>query len=166
MPITLSNCRVLAFYKTAYFKTIFIFSLSYQLIFSTICFSQRHEIDSLKKILPSLIDTSRIDCMNALSFQYIRLLIRDSAEYFEGLAYKESKVPGYIHGIAVSIANQSGIVEYFDNDFVKSEALSRASIAWFEKTNNKNGLENTYNNLSLAAFSESKYDDAYQIAKW
>src|SRR4051812_12894870 len=102
MPITLRSCWVLAFCKTAFFKTFFIFLLSYPLVFSTNCFSQRNEIDSLKKILPLLTDTSRIDCMNALSFQYIRLLVRDSAEYFETLGYKESKALGYIHGIAVS----------------------------------------------------------------
>ena len=103
--------------------------------------------------------------MNALSSQYIRLLIRDSAEYFEAVANKESEALGYIHGIAVSVKNQSGIFEYFDNDFVKSEALARESIGWFEKTNNKNGIENTYGNLSFAVFSQSKYDEVYQIAK-
>ena len=166
MPVTLSNCWVLAFYKTAYFKRLFIFLFSYQLIFPAICFSQRHEIDSLQKILPSLKDTSRIDCMNALSFQYIRLLIRDSAEYFEALAYNESKALGYIYGIAVSVTNQSSIFEYFDNDLIKSEALARESIGWFEKTNNKSGIENTYGNLLFAVFGQSKYDEAYQIAKW
>ena len=166
MTVILGNCCVLGFYKKGYFKKLFIFFLSYQLIFSTICFSQRHEIDSLKKILPSLNDTSRIDCINALSFQYIRLLVRDSAKYFEALAYKESKALGYIQGIAVSITNQSGIVEYFDNDFVKSEALARESLRWFEKTTNKNGIEKIYDNLWFAAFGQSKYDEAYQIAKW
>ena len=154
----------MAFYKASCFKRLLIFF--YLIIFSTVCFAQRPEIDSLQKILPSLKDTSRIDCMNALSSQYIRLLVRDSAEYFETLAYKESKALGYIHGIAVSVTNQSGIFEYFDNDLIKSEALARESIGWFEKTNNKNGIENTYNNLSFAAFGQSKYDETYQIAKW
>ena len=103
--------------------------------------------------------------MNELSSQYIRLLIRDSAEYFEALANKESKALGYIHGIAESISNQSGIFEYFDNDLVKSETLARESIGWFEKTINKNGIENAYDNLSFAVFGQSKYDEAYQIAK-
>ncbi|MEO8862378.1 MAG: hypothetical protein ABI358_13195 [Ginsengibacter sp.] len=66
--------------------------------------------------------------MNALSSQYIRLQLRDSAEYFEALANKESKALSYIHVIAASVSNQSGIFEYFDNDFVKSEALARESI--------------------------------------
>ena len=48
-----------------------------------VCFAQTKEIDSLKNVLPLLKDTSRIDCLNELSFQYTRLLNRDSAEYFE-----------------------------------------------------------------------------------
>ncbi len=103
--------------------------------------------------------------MNALSYQYIRLLIRDSSEYFQQRSYLESKKLNYIHGIAESISNQSGIFEYFDNDLVKSETLARESIGWFEKTINKNGIENAYDNLSFAIFGQSKYDEVYQIAK-
>ncbi len=165
MPVNISTCRVSVFYKAACFKRLFLFIPFYLFIFLSTSFAQRNEIDSLQKILPSLKDTSRIDCMNALSFQYIRLLIRDSAEYFEALAYNESKALGYIYGIAVSVTNQSSIFEYFDNDLIKSEALARESIGWFEKTNNKSGIENTYDNLLFAVFGQSKYDEAYQIAK-
>ena len=128
------------------------------------CFAQRETIDSLKKILPLLKDTSRIDCINELSFQYTRLLIRDSAEYFESLAYKESEKINYVHGIAEAVTNQSGIIEYFDNDFIQGEALARRSLALFEKTNNKRGIENTTINLFFSLFAQSKYDEAYIIA--
>ena len=165
MPVNTSTCRVLPFSKTACFRRLLLLIVLYLLIFSPMCVAQRHQIDSLQKILPSLKDTSGIDCMNELSFQYTRLLVRDSAEYFEALANKESKAIGYIHGIAESVSNQSGIFEYFDNDFVRSEALARESIGWFEKTNNKNGIENAYKNLLFAVFSQSKYDEAYQIAE-
>lgn len=166
MPLNTGTCKVFTFRKIVCFKTFLIFIFSYSFIFSTACFAQREQVDSLKKILPSLQDTSRIDCLNELSLQYIRLLVRDSAEYFEALAYKESKALGYLHGIAASVSNQSGIFEYFDNDFVKSETLARESIKWFESTTNKNGIENTYNNLLFAVFSQSKYDEAYKIVKW
>jgi tetratricopeptide (TPR) repeat protein len=165
MPVKIPTCRTLAFYSTALFRKLFTYIAFYLVICSSLCFAQRKEIDSLKKILPALKDTSRIDCMNALSFQYIRLLIRDSSEYFQQKSYLESKNLNYIHGIAESVSNQSGIFEYFDNDFVKSETLARESIAWFEKTINKNGIENAYDNLSFAVFSQSKYDEMYQIAK-
>ncbi len=165
MPVNTSTCRVVVFVKTTFFRRLFLFIAFYLFIFSSICLAQRDKIDSLQKILPSLKDTSRIDCMNELSAQYIRLLIRDSAEYFEALAFKQSKALGYIHGIAASVTNQSGIFEYFDNDLVKSEALARESIDWFEKTTNKSGIENAYDNLSFAIFGQSKYDEDHQIAQ-
>lgn len=155
----------MAFHSTALFRQLFSLIAFYLVISSSLCFAQRKEIDSLKKIFPALKDSSRIDCMNALSFQYIRLLIRDSSEYFQQKSYLESKKLNYIHGIAESVSNQSGIFEYFDNDFVKSETLARESMGWFEKTINKNGIENAYHNLSFAVFSQSKYDEIYQIAK-
>jgi tetratricopeptide (TPR) repeat protein len=131
----------------------------------SICLAQRDKIDSLKKILPALKDTDRIDCMNELSAEYMRLLVRDSAEYFEAMASKESRELGYLHGVAAAITNQSGIFEYFDNDFTKSETLAREAIGRFEKITNKNGIENAYDHLLFAVFSQSKYDEAYKIAK-
>src|SRR4051794_30873941 len=150
MPVNISTCRVLVFYKAVYLRTILLCAIFYLFIFLPTCFAQRDKIDSLQKILPALKDTSRIDCINALSSQYIRLLVRDSAEYFEALANKESKALGYIHGIAESISNQSGIYEFFDNDFIKAETLARQSIALYEKTPDKKGIENTNVNLWFA----------------
>ena len=138
--------------------------LSVTLFSYALCFTQRNEIDSLQKTLPLLKDTTRIDCLNALSYQYIRLLIRDSAEYYEKTAYNESQKLNYVHGIAESISNRSGIYDFFDNDFIKAEALARESLEWFEKTNNKNGIENANVNLIFAVFSQSKYDEANTIA--
>jgi hypothetical protein len=131
MLVNVHTCRAFNFYKTDCFIKILLCIFFCHFIFLPTCLAQRNQIDSLQKILPALKDTARIDCMNELSAQYIRLLIRDSAEYFEALASKESKALGYIHGIAASISNQSGIFEYFDNDLVKSETLARESIGWF-----------------------------------
>ncbi len=43
---------------------------------------ERLKIDSIKKILPSLKDTIRIDCLNKLSYFYITSQQKDSAELF------------------------------------------------------------------------------------
>ena len=163
MPVNISTCRVVVFFKTIFFRRLFLFIAFYLFIFSSICPAQRDKIDSLQKILPSLKDTARIDCMNELSFQYIRLLIRDSSEYFEAASYKESKKLNYINGIAAAISNQAAIVEYFDNDFVQAEALARKSLALFGKMNNNRGIENTIMNLWFSLFAQSKYDEAYII---
>lgn len=165
MPVNLHTGRVLAFYKTTFIKRLSLLIFLFPFLFSTICLAQKEKIDSLQKVLPSLKDTARIDCMNALSFQYTRLLKRDSAKYFEVLANRESKDLNYIHGIAESMSNQSGISNFFDNNFIKSEALARQSLYWFEKTMNKEGIGNARGILWFAIFAESKYDEAYQIAE-
>src|SRR6266487_5392774 len=105
MPIKLHRCML-----NAFARKLFYFKRGHVLIFILSCLqfqtgiTQAKIIDSLKNALPSLKDTSRIDCLNELSFQYIRLLIRDSAEHFESVAYNESQKTNYIHGIAECIS--------------------------------------------------------------
>ena len=142
--------------------------MTYRLIIAfvllpAILLAQLKEIDSLIKILPSAQDTTRVNCLNELSFQYTRILKKDSAEYFETAAYALTKQLNYLHGIAESISNQAFIAEYFYNDFIKSEKLARESIRWFSETGNKKGMDRAYDKLWFALFSESKYDEAYQI---
>ncbi len=145
-------------------KIIFVTAIINTTSSLSVLHAQNHEMDSLRKQLPFLKDTIRIDYLNAISFQYIRLLKRDSAEYFERLAYAESKKLNYINGIAKSISNQSGVFNFFDNDFIKAESLARKSIEWFEKIPDKRGMENAIDNLWFALFSQSKYDEAYRIS--
>jgi sensor histidine kinase YesM len=142
--------------------------MNFRLLFSFIflpflALAQQKEIDSLFRILPSVHDSARVDCLNELSFQYTRTLKRDSAVYFQSTANAEARNLGYIHGIAVAISNQAFIAEYFDNDFNKSESLSRESVRWFGKTANQTRLDRAYKHLWFALFSESKYDEAYTI---
>jgi hypothetical protein len=42
-----------------------------QIFFCVVCFAQREKIDSLKKVLPTLKDSARINCLNTLSNAYI-----------------------------------------------------------------------------------------------
>jgi len=147
--------------KHAFLVSLFLL----QVMLQADSFAQRVEVDSLRKQLPTLKDTGRVDCINQISFQYTRLLIRDSAQYFQALAHKEAVRLNYIHGIAEALSNLSGIYIYFDNDFIRAETLARESLHWFEKARNKSQIEDADNNLWFAVFSQSKYDEAYQIAK-
>src|SRR4051812_20917711 len=90
-----------------------------QILLCVVCFAQREKIDSLKKILPSLHDSARVDCLNELSAAYIKS-IRDTLGYcymplvethtlpefslaasqFATQAYKEAIKTNYIFGIA------------------------------------------------------------------
>ena len=57
-------------------------------IFPVDCFAQRETIDSLNKILRLLRDSARVDCLNALSGNYLELN-NDTAAYYAALASEE-----------------------------------------------------------------------------
>jgi len=165
MPVNLIICSVLSFFKKNLLKKICVFTSLYIFIFTSFCFAQKERIDSLIKVLPSLKDTSRIDCLNQLSDAYILTTEKDSAVYYAGLAFKESEKLNYIHGIAISFNNKSRIAKHFDDDFIQSETLGKESLHWFEKTSNKTGIDNLYSNLRYTVFSQSKFDEAIYYTK-
>lgn len=139
------------------FKHINLFLL--QFLFCISCLAQRERIDSLKKILPALKDSARIDCFNELSREYVQKERKDSAIYFAGLAMQESKKINYIHGIAVTLARQARIVKHFDDDFIQSEKLGKESLNWFEKTANKEGITDTYHELIKSFHAQSRFEE-------
>ncbi len=120
----------------------------------------RLKIDSLKKILPSLTDTARIDGLNALSYFYIAAGQKDSAEHYATQANQEAKTESYIHGIAVSFSIKAHIAKHFDADFIKTEKLAKESLHWYEKTGNKAGIDTTYNYLLMySLMAQSRFDE-------
>ena len=141
-------------------RPILIISLLLVCAFS---FSQT-VLDSLKKQLPLLRDSMRIDCLNRMSAAYTDNLEKDGAEHTAKLAYEESEKLHYIHGIAMALAEKSLIAWYFYNDFGSMELLARTALGWYEKTNNKEGMDLAYNTLTFSLFSQSKYDEDYSYA--
>jgi two-component system NtrC family sensor kinase len=161
-------------------KIFFIFFLAW--IFITGFGQNYHTIDSLKRILPLLSDSSRVDCLNELCNQYIphykiwhnlfhdtlnendkksaeKNYNVDSAEYFQKLAYEEATKINYIHGIAESLSYH-GELEELSEKFTREEKFSREAIHLFRKTSNKNRLALTYENLSNALRSQSFFEEA------
>jgi tetratricopeptide (TPR) repeat protein len=137
---------------------IFIFLLPVWL------FSQTTHIDNLRKILPLLNDSARIDSMNELSLQYIEQSVKDSAEYYATSAYNQSGALHYIHGLAESLSRQGNMQTYFFSNLIEAEKLDRASIELYQKTGNKAGLAPTYSQLAFACFGQSKYDEALKYS--
>jgi tetratricopeptide (TPR) repeat protein len=105
-----------------------------------LCMSQRNRIDSLKNLLPSLKDSSRIDCLNKLSIEYyINALPEtyinvqtDSAAMFATQAHCEAEKINYTRGIADALQNL-GEIARDRNDFITAEKYFRQSVSLFEK---------------------------------
>jgi Histidine kinase len=127
-------------------------------------FSQTPRIDNLRKVLPLLKDSARIDSMNALSLQYIEQSVKDSADYYATTSYNESKLLHYIHGMAESLSRQGYMKTYFYGNLIEAEKLCKASIGLYQKTANKTGLALTCDHLAFVCFGQSKYDEALKYS--
>jgi hypothetical protein len=134
-----------------------------------ITFSQNNNIDSLKKVLPLLKDSARIDCLNALSFEYMLVdmklgqicqACRDTVYYYYNQAYEEAKKLNYIHGIAESFIPKVALLNHYLNKFKEAENLARQSLKWFELTNDKRKIEVVYFQVGITLFFQYHYEEA------
>ena len=146
-------------------KLILIFNL--QLLLCINSFAQGEKIDSLKKVLPSLTDTARIDCLVELSKQYMILEMhfkhlfqpyRDTSLFYDSIAIEEAKKINYIHGIAESFVPKAAFQNHFLNNYVEGEKLARESLKWFERTGNKSDIEVSFFQVGINLFFQYKYE--------
>ena len=145
-----------------YLNLIWLFLIT---IFLSAGYAQRENVIRQQNTLPYLKDTSVIDYFNRLSYLYVQQEKKDSAQYYAMLAYDEAKKINYIHGIAVSFVRKARIVKHFDDDFIKSEKLARESLYWYEKTDNKVGLNDVYYELIYTTHSQSRFYEAIEFSK-
>ncbi len=102
-------------------------------------FAQTETIDSLKKILPFLKDSARIDCMNELGAELSdrywsrsKYQQTDSAYMYTVLALNESRQRQYLKGIGKSWLNMS-IIEEEHGNFIAAEINVQKGIAYSAK---------------------------------
>ena len=145
-----------------YLNLIWLFLIT---IFLSAGYAQRENVIRQQNTLPYLKDTSVIDYFNRLSYLYVQQEKKDSAQYYATLAYDEAKKINYIHGIAVSFVRKARIVKHFDDDFIQSEKLARESLYWYEKTDNKVGLNDVYYELIYTTHSQSRFNEAIEFSK-
>jgi tetratricopeptide (TPR) repeat protein len=75
-------------------------------------------------------------------------------------ALEASRRVQYAHGAAVALACQADIVGAGKGEWVLSEQLSRESLEWFGRTDNKYGITLAYYTKGFAAFAQSRFDEA------
>src|SRR5947207_7000878 len=115
-----------------------ILILVIQLLFCAVCSAQRGKIDSLNRILSSLRDSSRVDCLNMLGSIYTDSYI-DTAQTYTEQAYTEASRLDYTEGIAHALINLA-VIESTKANFVRAEELVQKAISLLEKSRNNAGL--------------------------
>ncbi len=117
------------------FKWVILFSL-----IPLLSRSQSNSTDSLKKVLPFLKDSSRIDCLNKLSAEYYKNALAetyynvqtDTASSFASEAYREAVIIHYNKGIAEALQNL-GEIARDRGDFLTAENYFHQAIHLFEQ---------------------------------
>jgi two-component system, NtrC family, sensor kinase len=141
------------------------------LIFITsACFGQGQNIDSLKKILPSLQDSARVDCLNELSEQYLgspgwlgkypekaRL---DSSEILNSKAFEEARKLNYLYGLGKSLSVKAAIAYEKYEDFKQEEKCCKEAIYYCKIAARTQGLYKTYWRLGQALYALSDFNNA------
>src|SRR5438477_3561747 len=108
--------------KKIFCRVLYVFSFLHILFFCIPVFAQRTKIDSLKKILPSLHDSAKVDCLNVLSLVY-SYLNADTAKSYAQKAYTEASGINYSRGTAVSLNNSARIAGHGFHDFPLQEKI-------------------------------------------
>jgi len=141
--------------------------LIFFLLIPGLSLSQQHRIDSLKKLIPALKDSSRIDCLNKLSVEYyINALSEtyinvqtDTAISFASQAYSEAiKIP-YNKGVADALQNL-GEIARDRGDFFTAESYFRQSIPLFEKIHDLEKYSWAHITLGWNLFMQCKFSEA------
>ena len=106
-----------------------------------LCFAQTQTIDSLKKILPLLKGTARIDCLNELGSEFSdrycsksKYQQTDTAYMYTLQAQNESQQLHYLKGIGRAMQNM-GYIEEERGDFKAGEDHTRKALHLLEKEN-------------------------------
>lgn len=131
------------------------------------CLSQSNRIDSLKKLLPNLKDSTRIDGLNKLSIEYyINVLSEtyqdvqtDTAIWYAAQAHLEAVDIQYDKGIAEAMQNL-GAIARFRSDFATAENYLRPAITLFKKTNDFENYSWAKVTLGFCLYGQGKFSDA------
>ena len=125
------------------------------------CLPQGQRVVVLKKLLPTLKDTSLVDCLNELSSSYIEIHT-DSALLFASKAISEAEKINYVQGKALAYRNL-GMNERIVGTYPAMEEYCAKAVALLEENRNDKDelhLAKSYELLGLSKWAQGKFDEA------
>ena len=143
-----------------------------QIFLCTACFAQGEKIDSLKKLLPALKGSAKVDCLNALceayindpgngyDIWYVTVINADSAVLFGQKAIAQAEMSNYIKGKAKAYYNLGGIESDLSADFRKGERYQRKALESIPKILDENFLGRIYARLGVSLWYQSEFAEA------
>jgi tetratricopeptide (TPR) repeat protein len=142
---------------TRFFILFFLFAFSAS--------AQTYRIDSLKKLVSTLSNRERINCLNAIGKEfYLEYIHSDSALKYANLAYNEATAIDYNIGKAASLNVQAGVRGRLLGEPKAMEHLSARAIEFLKNENDQKNLSTAYFSLAMALALQGNYDRALKEA--
>jgi tetratricopeptide (TPR) repeat protein len=139
----------------------YLFLVIMQFLCCSECFGQGEKVDSLKKLLPVLKDTSLVNCLNQLCSSYIEVHT-DSALLFASKAMLEAERINYEYGKAQAYYNL-GFNERLVGTYPTMEEYSANAVALLKGSKRHKDellLTKSYELLGFSKWAQSKFDEA------
>jgi tetratricopeptide (TPR) repeat protein len=131
--------------------------------------AQTPTLDSLKKVLPLLKDTARIDCLNELGFEYSnpywdisKYIQTDTAMLYSKQALNESLKLNYAPGIGKAYQN-IGMVEEEHGNYILSETYTGLAIPILYSQNMQAEFHRARVNYGWCKYNMGNYNEAIEI---
>ena len=104
-------------------------------------------IDSLKKVLPLLHDSARVDCLNELARSYteaITSIDSDTALSLAKQAYAEASAINYIKGLGDACFREGILWQWYHWNINEARVYYREAISLYKKIANYEGLGHAF----------------------
>jgi tetratricopeptide (TPR) repeat protein len=120
-------------------------------------------IDSLKKVLPSLRDSARVDCLNELIRSYLEAMTPIQPDSLFSLAkqsYREASAINYIKGLGDACRRYGVLSQWRLWNYNEAERHFREALSWYKKIENDEGLGHSFLGLGTALLHQGSPDEA------
>ncbi len=134
-------------------------------LFTTKAIAQTHRIDSMKKVLPTLSGRAKVNCLNALGWQFYYYRVHsDSAFKYTNLAYQRASAIQYNSGKAESLIIQAGVNGRLLGHPDLMERYSQKAINLLKNENDPKTLSSAFYSLAMALAIKGIYVKAHDAA--
>jgi tetratricopeptide (TPR) repeat protein len=128
-------------------------------------YAQTHAIDSMRRHLPFLSGTARIDCLNRLGEQFCyHWMHADSALQYAGKAFKQATSIGYGRGVAEALILEGSVKGKLLAEPKEMLIKSRKAIDAIRGTNDQRVLGQCYQSIALSLAILGDYKGAVDTA--
>lgn len=120
-------------------------------------------IDSLKKVLPFLKDSARVDCLNELTRSFTEAethSLFDSAWTLAKQAYAEAFAINYVKGLGDASFRKAHLSRWYFWNFNETVKYYQEAISWYKKIVNDEGLGHAFWGLGDALSQQESPDEA------